>query len=157
MNLVMNISQFDINNILFSESKKNIIMDGNFTKIIYSDNIVSLNSIYLKFPLVINSIDVIQNKIIMKFNAYTGENIEHIQSIIQIEQQILDYYKKMYNCNKISTTILKDQLYNGNIKLYKDPHENMDLILSKKYILKISGIWETNNVIGITYKIIEAK
>ena len=29
MNIIMDVSQFDINNIIFSDSKKNIIMDGN--------------------------------------------------------------------------------------------------------------------------------
>ena len=43
-------NQFDIKNIGFLESKKNIIFDGKFTKLIYSDNYLTMNGIFFKFP-----------------------------------------------------------------------------------------------------------
>jgi hypothetical protein len=47
---------FDINfeNIVFSKIKKNIIMDGNFNKILYSDTFVTINGLYILAPLILN-------------------------------------------------------------------------------------------------------
>ena len=47
----MDVSQFDINNIIFSDSKKNIIMDGNYIKIIYSDECISINGLFFYLQL----------------------------------------------------------------------------------------------------------
>ena len=52
--------------------------------------------------------------------------------------------------------ISTNQLSAGNIKVYKDSNEPLNNISDKKYILKISGIWENNNDFGITYKTILA-
>ena len=51
MNLACNISDFEIENTFFLDIKQNIIIDGTFTKIIYSTSNVSFNGIYLIFPI----------------------------------------------------------------------------------------------------------
>lgn len=157
MNILFNISQIDINNIIFSDSKKNIIMDGNFTKIIYSNSIISTNGIFINFPIHIFSIENISNKYVVKFLTRDLDNYDIIISFSQLEIQLLEYYKQYYNCNKTISTILHDQLHHGNIKLHIENHilnyTNIDKI---KVFLKISGIWETENSVGITYKIMES-
>ena len=48
MNLVKNIEQYEENNIFFCEPIKNNIMnDGRFIRILYSNNILVLNGIYI--------------------------------------------------------------------------------------------------------------
>jgi hypothetical protein len=47
---------------------------------------------------------------------------------------------------------LSKQLYSGMIKIYNMFRENRES-KNTQYVIKISGIWETNNDIGITYKI----
>ena len=46
MNLICNLNEFNKNNIFFMETRNNMIMNGHFTKLIYSDENVTLNSIY---------------------------------------------------------------------------------------------------------------
>ena len=59
-----------------------------------------------------------------------------------------------------------DHLNNGNIKIntnelgISDNTENLNIfyqVLHKSIYIKISGIWETDNSFGITYKFIETK
>lgn len=125
MNLVLDINQVTYNNIFFYESVKNTIMnDSEFIRIIYSNNDIILNGIYIKIDI----------------NNHENSNIVNI--IDQLEQSIL----KQYNPNKLQNNKLKDQLiYNIN-KISKD-NECI-------YLLKISGIWETPYMIGLTYKFI---
>jgi hypothetical protein len=164
MNLLFDISQININNIIFSDSKKNIIMDGNFTKIIYSDTIISTNGLYIKFPIKISSVDINSNKYIVKFNILDLTNSDIIQSLVQLETQVLEYYKTFYHCNKLLSTILHDQLNYGNIKLQQHTiHDQSNNIFTSsicnrptQLFLKISGIWESEGSIGLTYKIMES-
>ena len=161
MNILFTISQIDINNMIFSDSKKNIIMDGNFTKIIYSNHIISTNGIYIQFPINIVTIENVANKYVVKFNTRDLDNYETIQSFSQLETQILEYYKQFYNCTKMTSTILHDQLHHGNIKLHIIENSPASLPFSQitssvTLFLKISGIWETENSVGITYKIMES-
>ena len=58
MNLLCNVSMFQSNHICFLDTKKNMVIDGFFTKIIYSDLYVSLNGLYILCPLESLSIPV---------------------------------------------------------------------------------------------------
>jgi len=44
-------------NIYLMDSKKNILMDGTFSKMIYVDSFFSMNGIYIDFPIKIQKID----------------------------------------------------------------------------------------------------
>ena len=155
MNVVLDISKFQLNNIIFLESKRNMIMDGTFAKIIYSNNNFSLNSIYFNLFLEIQTIEKQMNKFFMKYNANTVINNAIIQELSKIEYRIIEYYKQINLINKRTNCILSKQLLTGNLKLYKDYNLSKMNKNYPQYIIKISGIWENNNEIGITYKIIE--
>ena len=43
MNIVLNIKDINTENIYLLESKKNIIMDGSFTKLLYSNHFLSFH------------------------------------------------------------------------------------------------------------------
>ena len=45
MILVFNLNDIIINNLFFTETRKNITMDGTFSKIIYSDENIAMNGI----------------------------------------------------------------------------------------------------------------
>jgi hypothetical protein len=49
---------------------------------------------------------------------------------------------------------LKEQILNGNIKLYKE-YNNKQEKSCCKIIIKISGIWENEEQVGLTYKFME--
>jgi len=164
MNLIFELSQINLNNIIFSDSKKNAIIDGSFTKIIYSDEYVSTNGLYINFPIQLVETNISKN--IFKFNIHQYKNNEIIHLFALIESKLLELYKHFYNCNKQPIFILYDHLNNGNIKIntnelgISDNTENLNIfyqVLHKSIYIKISGIWETDNSFGITYKFIETK
>jgi hypothetical protein len=150
MIIVFEIDDFHFENISFLETKKNNIMFGNFTKIIYSNEYMSLNSIYILFPIQPIKIESLVNKSIITFHP--DSNMEVIHKIIQIEKSILEYYTIFTsNDSRKPVNKIETQLLNGNIKIHKTNNERN----GKHIALKISGVWENNKYMGITYKFIE--
>ena len=138
-NVIYDISQFQIQNVFLLENKKNMIMDGNFTKIIYSDDLFILYGIFLNVPLLIDGFStngVSGNKYFFKFQPNHLANENTINNMINIEYRILEFYKNIFKVNKKITTVLRNQLYNGYIKIYKNMtnyrDENMMLMNDAK-------------------------
>lgn len=116
------------------------------------------------------------NKQIISFNSHIQQNLLLITKISEIENSILHYYKKIHDVKKKTSLVLSTQLFNGYFKIYKEngyfsnhradssngnvvnKHCKLDHIMTKsnkKYIIKISGLWENKDEIGISYKFIE--
>jgi hypothetical protein len=154
MNICFPISFYESKNLFFSDPKKNIIMDGKFTKTLYSNELITINGIYLKTPLKINNVNRILNKYYIKFYPDFLSNIHIINSLIKIEKEIIDYYCVIFNCKKKPVFILKEQMLSGSLKIYRDNnvvyYDN-----EPNYIIKISGVWEDHEYIGITYKLFQ--
>jgi hypothetical protein len=159
MNLLFPVSHFDINNVHFLETKNNIIMDGVFTKIIYLTDIVTLNGIYIHTPFVNMSKQHQQRLAAEKNTVYLDVflNKDLIQQLMAIEKKILDHYFE-YHCDgkngKKKTYKLEAQLDSGMIKYYSAPTAATPLAATKGFVLKISGVWETQTQMGITFKLI---
>ena len=131
MNLVININEPIFNNIYFNDPIKNTVMnDSNFIRILYSNSYFVLNGIYIKINLI-------------KKNEEFNNNI--IISIDKLERHILN----LYNNKKNHLLKLKEQ-----INYFIDKLNNSKNINNISYMLKISGIWETDLSIGITFKFI---
>jgi len=64
----------------------------------------------------------------------------------------LQNYKQYNKINKTFELVLGKQLSTGQIRVY---HESHNKNKNNKYVIKISGIWETRDKIGLTYKILE--
>ena len=149
MNIVKRLDQYRECNIYFCEPIKNNVMnEGNFIRILYSNSIFILNGIYLVFVLNINSIERYYNK--YKCNFDLSLHRDMIDKIKQIEEGLL---KKIIIKNKIPQFKISDQLKNGNIKIFSDNIENIEN--NCNFLLKISGIWETETNYGVTYKFIK--
>lgn len=144
MNLIHKIDSFEVNNVFFQEKKKNIIMDGTFTKLVYSMPNISILGLFFDFT--ING-KIINNKL-YAFNV--NENNNTINELVNIEKKLLKMYTTIYNIDKRVVSILKNNLFQGLLKVFTKRE-----IVKKKYVLKISGIWETSSEIGITYKLLE--
>jgi len=94
-------------------------------------------------------------------------NLQYIATLTEIENSIINTYKEIYSIKKNNNLGLSNQLHKGYFKIYKDrkhtlsqnmiyPTDNKLLPdTHTKYILKISGVWENMNEVGITYKFIE--
>lgn len=163
MNIILDTKRFSLGNTSFSETKRNIIMDGNFTKIIYSNEWFTMNAICFAFPVEITTTQKIMNKVIMKYHPYQPINLSLIQDFAKLEYRIIEYYKQMNNCNKKTSNLLAKQLYSGNIKVYKDyncEHYTTNVQAANnecsQYVMKFSGIWETYDEVGLTFKLIQA-
>jgi hypothetical protein len=147
MNLVKKIEQYNNNFLFFCEPIKNNVMnEGNFIRILYSSDIMVLNGIYLLINLTDITCEKYYNKYKCNFNISNHKEI--IESLKFIEEEILKKYK---TC-KIPSYKIFEQIKAGHIKLFND----IGNIVSASFILKISGIWETQTNYGLTYKFVKA-
>ena len=147
MNIVKRIDQYDNNCIYFCEPIKNNIMnDGKFIRILYSNNIFALNGIYLLITLNDVSCDYYYNKYKCTFNTLNHKEI--ITNLQAIEEEILN---KANIKEKMPQFVIYEKLKSGNIKLFND----IGTKTTCSFILKISGIWETHDNYGLTYKFIK--
>jgi hypothetical protein len=149
MNIVLNLDQYNEQFVYFCEPIKNTIMnDGNFIRILYSTNNVVFNGIYLLITLNDIICEKYYNKYKYIFNINSDEHIKIIEKLKNIEENIL---KNISIENKIPQLKINEQLKNGYIKLFQNVQNNEYY----NFILKISGIWETTNSYGLTYKFIK--
>jgi len=204
MNLTISFDQFSTNHILFTEPKNNNVMDGHFTKILYSTDLFTMNEIYLCFPIKTYSDHYSRSQ--LSFNINYPDNQECIKEFSRIESDILAFYKENVHCRKRSVLKMADQLMSGNINLYSshfysgggggfksisnvDKSNGGDAWISEmrasnkknrdynsadvdgwisdtrnrnyqdysKYAMKISGVWETDLEVGITFKLVECR
>jgi hypothetical protein len=142
-------------------------MDGDFTKLLFVTDHFSTDSLFIYFPVQLQ----IEARINYKSEGYSSFYIENTQKckkqailksnninkvlmnkFSELEKQILNYYKTYKNINKRSMLLLNNTFLTGNIKLFTSPNSNDK---NKNYGIKISGIWESHETVGITYKIIE--
>jgi hypothetical protein len=150
MNIYLKPDNFLIENIQFLETKPNIVMNGVFTKIIYSDYNLTLNGIYILFPIQVYSS---QKNIIHFYLEH-----EHIEKITTLEQNILQYYKDVYyKTNYTNTFSIKKQLQQKCLRLSSSQREPLQISKNCKFILKISGIWENDLTVGLTYKFLQGE
>ena len=139
-------NQYDENSLFFCEPiKNNIIDDSYFIRILYSTHNVVLNGIYLLITLNNITCEKYYNKYRCCFNPNNHKDV--IDNIKKIEENILNKYDN----KKIPNFKISEQLKNGNIKLF-----NLINTSDSSFIVKISGIWETNCNYGLTYKFITA-
>lgn len=133
MNIALSIKDLSIDDIFFLDPIKNIIINNSkFIRIIYSNNLLTLNGIYL--------ICNIDNK--EKINNHGL--LLYIQSL---EDNILNKFSK----EKIKNYKIREYFNNNFINIdYNKSEEKYS-----KYILKISGIWDATNNIGLTFKFLK--
>ena len=146
MNIVKSLDQYDDNNAFFCDPIKNNVMnDGNFIRIIYSTGNFVLNGVYLLVPLN----DVVCEKYYTKYRC--GFNVTRHKDIIErvrvIEEELL---KKINIGSKAAQYKIFEQLKNGTLKIFTDVGNRA----ACSFVLKISGIWETQYEYGLTYKFI---
>jgi len=143
----MNIDNIDNNNIfLENEIKNTIINEGIFYKLNYSNDILTLINLLIKIE--IPEYTIFQNyykyKCVFRSEKYT----DFINRISALEYSILH---KLYPNNKSiykrANTNITRLLQSGFFRLTQPPPKKNHIIA-----LKISGIWETDESYGLTYK-----
>jgi hypothetical protein len=141
MNMAIDIKQFDPISITFMGIKKNNIINGHFSKIIYGDPLVTFNGIYIYFQIIPNYIvsfiepdtpphdaerggNKRKNEYSIFYMDSNNFNLNIVQQLSSIENSVIEYYKELYKINKTSVHQLKSQLHSGNIKIYKNDIDN---------------------------------
>ncbi len=143
---------FNPHNIIISEKTRNNVMVGSdFHRLIFSDEYCSTNGIYIHFSLTNITVEKYFNKIKCCFQNNIQNNTT-ISSIKSIEKMILNKFKNIQN-RSISCRI-QEQLQNGFIKLYGDDTIRYGTQTKINFLLKISGIWVSNqsNDFGLTFR-----
>ena len=99
MIITLDLSKFTLANLFFLDTKRNIIMDGNFTKVIFSNEWFVMNGLYILFPIEHMGVEKIMNKTQIRFNPFLQYNQTIINEFSKLEKKILEYYKQTRNCN----------------------------------------------------------
>ena len=148
MNVTIPIKKYNIDKVYFGEPIKNTIIENSvFRRTIYSDTFVSFNNICLLFELK----NVYVKKYYNKWKIIL--NSEEIKlSIKKLERELLE---KIRMTHKKSCHAITEQIEAGFIKLFSDNLEQK-VYEGFNLILKVSGIWETGEGYGLTYKFTEA-
>lgn len=150
MNIVLTHNQFNSNNIYFNEPIQNTVMDNSrFIKLIYSNENIMLNGVFLLLNIKIINKETYFKKIKISYDISNSINKEILMNIYNIENNMLLKYKS----TKKPRSILYETLNSGVIKIF--PNIDKDINNSNSsFILKISGIWEDDKEYGLTYKIL---
>jgi hypothetical protein len=147
MNITKTIEQYNENFVYFCEPIKNNIMNnGNFIRIIYSSPLFILNGIYLSIPITCFTIEKYYNKYKCIFDRNLYKDI--IDKLRYIEVSILN---KIAIKEKKPQYKIYEQMINGYFKIFNENTEYGEKQI-KPFLLKISGVWETENEYGVTYK-----
>lgn len=163
MLIAENLNNIDYSNIIITHSiKNNIQTNNNFYKILYSNDFVTLNGIYCYFKLENITIDKNQQTIIFSKDF----NLNIVDKLIELESKLLNQYSKnkeksfkifeLLNNNYIKYNYIEHFDYNNNLqnKKYLNMINNFQDLKKTdiELIIKISGIWECNNINGLTFK-----
>lgn len=124
-------------------------MNGEFTKILFSKHNVTMNGLYFYLPFKIHETN--DNSHIRQLVTNNQQNISLIYDLKNIENVLLKNYMDYNRIQKKCENVLQNQLITNQIRVYR----NMNKPIRNKYVIKISGIWETRDKIGLTYKIME--
>ena len=136
---------FDFKYIFLGNTINNRILEnGKFTRIYYSTPLCSFNGIYTLLYID----DIIESNCNNSFNNKLMINVEKncvlLNNIKQLEEKILSVVEIK---NKTLTCNIYNELMKGFLKLnYKNNIHNSQIML------KISGIWETEDSYGLSYK-----
>jgi hypothetical protein len=145
MNISLNKENYSIDNVYFYDPIKNsVIENSNFIRIIYSNSSVSINGIFIKieFDFINKTNDFTKQKFII--NPYDNQII--INYIKTIEYDIIE---KINIKNKKKIYKIYEQLMSGYIKNIDNNN------YTNNFILKISGLWESEKEYGLTFKFID--
>jgi hypothetical protein len=152
MFLTLDIENYNKNQLhFFSPINNTIISNSIFTKILYKTMCCTMNGVYCIFPVENLIIDKNYNKCICHFKI----NQDIIEKINNIENDILlNYTSPFINLNKITCRKLNEKIKHNKFINFSFISNNYQKPSNNKIILKISGVWETEESYGITYKFI---
>jgi len=138
-----------------------------FSRIVYSTKNVSLNGVAIRMELEGTQQDPHYNKVFVRFDPGHSANKQIVSQLCDIESDILNNYDdSVVRSPRRCVNLLRNQLTSGCIKVYVNDRANgvnanangigigIGIGSACQFMLKICGIWETNDEYGMTYKFI---
>jgi hypothetical protein len=169
--LVLPTNEIIFDYIYFLDSKKNILMDGIFTKLIYTNEWFTMNGLYINLPIEVQCIETypprrfdnnLEDRIISNtgFKQTIYFSVSQYSTILHqldlLEQHILSKYNPT-DKTKHKSFLIMQSLKLGYFRIFHTKEkEKMDPQKKTGFVLKISGIWENPIEYGISYKIMDA-
>lgn len=148
MLLTINSEQYNTENIFFSEkTKNNILNNGDFYRIYYSEKLFTTNGIFLLFNFQNIKIEKYFNKIKCFFDKLSNKKI--INTIRNIEMTILKNSPIKF---KVPRYRIEEQLTQSFIKIFGEYNNLKAQYDNMKILLKISGVWTDDFNYGITFR-----
>lgn len=147
MSILQNINQYNEDNVYFCDSiKNNVMANGNFIRILYCMPNFTMNGVYIHIQLSELSYEKYYQKYkcLFDINKYT----DLVESIVVIEKNILERISHQIP-DKTPQYKIAEQMQSGHIKIYSELQPKQS---TASFVLKISGIWETETSFGLTYK-----
>lgn len=129
-----------------------VMENSNFIRLLYSDGVVALNGIHVRAKLWPSRIESYFNKYKCTINVEKCR--EDINELIRLEEMVLEQADIQ---GKRAVKRIGDQLRQGSFKLFSDatfPSGDRNTCV---YILKMSGLWETETEYGVTHKFMEIR
>ena len=143
--LVLKLNDCKADHFHLLDPKNNLIMDGVFTKLVYVMPHYTINSIYIDFPIV-NPITQYKNCVI--FDPVRDKAV--IQATRKLEYDLLHMYGFIQRIDKKPNYSLAQMFSHGKSKFFNVEH-------TSQFLLKLSGIWESESEYGITFKIVDGQ
>jgi hypothetical protein len=147
MNLAHDLFSFDPKGLFLCDPIKNTVMpNSNFSRVLYSEPSVTFAGLHLLLSIEELKEEQYYQKTRLIFdpNKYS----KTVNIVTKIENLILD----SVDSRKRRISKLGPQFQLG---VLKSIIPSTEVFSSKKYVLKISGVWETETDYGLTYKIID--
>jgi hypothetical protein len=141
MNALLKIHEYSKEKLSFLDTKNNTLISGLFTKINYSDALITMYGVYINIPIEIN---------IQKHKINSGV----YRLLCEIETDILSDYVKFrkFAADKTNTSIKIGEYLQNRFEIVNTANISKDI---SSYI-KISGVWEnTSGNIGLSFRIIQ--
>jgi hypothetical protein len=150
--------------------QNNDVADSKFSRIIYSTKHISLNGIGIALDPVGVRYEQHYNKIFASFDPALPANKFIVAQLHLIERKIINkYVDSVLEATRRCIYSLTDQLNSGCIKAYtaadsgsggaahSSAFKDSDSLSHKRntLMIKICGVWETNDECGITCKFIK--
>jgi hypothetical protein len=143
MNIYHTINNIDINSITICNPIANKFSNyDKFYKILYNLNGMTMNSIFLLID--VESLHVVEEH--KKYRVTFNIDDTTIEKIKRLEMSLLE---------RVNQLLQKDIVLNCNYNLLNNKYiysVNNVSKKNKKIYIRISGIWESNNQIGLTTK-----
>lgn len=137
------------NNIIFSQKiKNNVLSNGYFYKMYYSDKYFTSNGFLFLFDLLDVSVENYFNRI--KCIFCKNKNKDILNFIKKLEQKIISDFNFTYNLKPVFR--IDDQLRNEYIKIFSDNKIQKGKLKKLNILLKISGIWTSDKECGLTFR-----